>query len=578
MVNSYAEPDINFRNKILEVDCRNINNMSSPLDKKFKNKFENYTFDRLIIRTKYLTKQYDENFNLLSVEPFFVDVSLYNQYREYKVLETYRKQGVNVRILDVKDLIEDFYEITIEEYYIPLKVIMKIYTEAIKYEQTGRTEDPLIKRWYQEFGILEFLMKDDEILEININPPGFKTPIRIVHEKYGECVTNIYPSQSFIDYFVTRLKMKSGRPLNKISPELDTEIEVAGIKGRVAVIIDPFSIFGSGFSLRKHRENPWTFELFAYNKTINTMFSSFMSLIIAHGRSYIFAGPRGSGKTSLMTASLLEIPTNDRLITIEDTQEIPINVFKDLGYDLLSLKVRSALMDEGMEVDFEKGLRSTLRLGDSCLILGEIRGKEAKVLYEAMRVGAMSNVVTGTIHADTAYGVYDRVVNDLGVTKGSFKVTDLVILVNLIKDASGSKKIRRIMEVVEVLKDWEDEPKFQTLFRYNPNTDELEPTDILIKGRSLVIAEMIKTTNTYKDYNDVLKDMWIRKTVKDIVIRNVKDKKYLEAIHTKNLSTVFLKLFRNIKNFKDDKSINALYVEYENIVKKYLKEHGDRDL
>jgi type IV secretory pathway ATPase VirB11/archaellum biosynthesis ATPase len=420
-------------------------------------------------------------------------------------------------------------------------------------------------------------MKDKQVLEININPPGYKTPIRIVHEKYGECVTNIYPSQSFIDYFITRLKMKSGRPLNKISPELDTEINIGGVNGRVAVIADPFSIFGSGFSLRKHREKPWTFELFCKNQTINSLFAAFMGLIIAQGRSYIFAGPRGSGKTSLMTASLLEIPTNDRIITIEDTQEIPINTFKKLGYDLLSLKVRSALMDEGMEIDFEKGLRTTLRLGDSCLILGEIRGKEAKVLYEAMRVGAMSNVVTGTIHADTAYGVYDRVVNDLGVTKGSFKVTDLIIIVNLIKDASGSRKVRRIMEVVEVLKDWEEEPKFQTLFRYNPNTDQLEPTDILLNEKAHIITDLIKNTKTYTDYKDILQDIIIRKNVKEIVLKNVKKDEFLEAIYTKRLNTIFLKLYREIKDFKDNKAINELYVNYDKEVKNYLKNEGMYD-
>jgi type IV secretory pathway ATPase VirB11/archaellum biosynthesis ATPase len=371
--------------------------------------------------------------------------------------------------------------------------------------------------------------------------------------------------------------MKSGRPLNKISPELDTEINIGGVNGRVAVIADPFSIFGSGFSLRKHREKPWTFELFCKNQTINSLFAAFMGLIIAQGRSYIFAGPRGSGKTSLMTASLLEIPTNDRIITIEDTQEIPINTFKKLGYDLLSLKVRSALMDEGMEIDFEKGLRTTLRLGDSCLILGEIRGKEAKVLYEAMRVGAMSNVVTGTIHADTAYGVYDRVVNDLGVTKGSFKVTDLIIIVNLIKDASGSRKVRRIMEVVEVLKDWEEEPKFQTLFRYNPNTDQLEPTDILLNEKAHIITDLIKNTKTYTDYKDILQDIIIRKNVKEIVLKNVKKDEFLEAIYTKRLNTIFLKLYREIKDFKDNKAINELYVNYDKEVKNYLKNEGMYD-
>ncbi|MCB9371145.1 type II/IV secretion system ATPase subunit [Candidatus Woesearchaeota archaeon] len=567
------DPNENFQNGVLELDLRSTPTLSSPIDPEFKKKYSRYNFERLIVRTKYLTKQYDSDFRLISVEPFFVDVSLYNPHKIFSAIDNYRDGGIIVRVLDVKDIIENFYEITIEEYYFSLQMIKNIYKDAKVYEETGETKNKIIQRWYKEFGILEYLLKDKNVLEVNINPPGFNTPIRIIHEKYGECVTNIYPSQSFLDYFVTRLKMKSGRPLNKVSPELDTEVIVGGIKARVAVVVDPFSIFGPGFSLRKHREKPWTLELFMYNKTINALFSGFMSLVIAHGRSYIMAGPRGSGKTSLMGASLLEIPTNDRLVTIEDTQEIPIETFKKLGYDILSLKVRSALMDEGMEIDFEKGLRTTLRLGDSCLILGEIRGKEAKVLYEAMRVGAMSNVVTGTIHADTAYGVYDRVVNDLGVTKGSFKVTDFIVLINLIKDASGSRKVRRVVGVVEVLKDWEDEPQFQTLFQYNPDTDDLEPTQVLKEGKSIVLKELLKNTRTYKNMSDVITDIELRSTIKNIILNAVgKKTEFLEAEHTKALSTMFLKLYRNITDFSNKAAIRNLYQEYEQMVKRYLNE------
>jgi len=555
-----------YKNRILEYDGRFSNDLSSPLfSEKFRKYCMQYDFDRLIIHTKYLNKEYDNNFNLISVEPFFVDVTLYNPYKNYEVVEEYYYPGIFIRILNIPDIVEYFYEVEIEEYSLNVEILKKIYKDAEDYEKTGKTNNLLIKRWYQDFGILEYLVKDEKVLEININPPGYKTPIRILHEKYGECVTNIYPSQSFLDYFVTRLKMRSGRPLNKVFPELDTELVISGVKIRISVVIGPFSIFGPGFSIRKHREKPWTFELFMRNRMINSLFAGFMSLIIAHGRSYIVAGPRGSGKTSLMTASLLEIPTNNRLITIEDTQEIPINYFKKLGYDLLSLKVRSALLEEGMEIDFEKGLRTTLRLGDSCLILGEIRGKEAKVLYEAMRVGAMSNVVTGTIHADTAYGVYDRVVNDLGVTKGSFKVTDFIVLVNLIKDATGTRKIRRVVEVVEVLKDWEDEPKFLSLLKYNSKTDQLEPTENFLQKKSQVFRLILKNTKNYSDYEDVLTDLYLREKIKEIILKYAKPEQ-LEAIYTKRYSTIFLKLLKNLSNFKNQNEINKILQEYERII------------
>ncbi|MCA9486847.1 MAG: hypothetical protein KC548_04295, partial [Nanoarchaeota archaeon] len=124
------DPNENFQNGVLELDLRSTPTLSSPIDPEFKKKYSRYNFERLIVRTKYLTKQYDSDFRLISVEPFFVDVSLYNPHKIFSVLENYRDGGIIVRVLDVKDIIENFYEITIEEYYFSLQMIKNIYKDA----------------------------------------------------------------------------------------------------------------------------------------------------------------------------------------------------------------------------------------------------------------------------------------------------------------------------------------------------------------------------------------------------------------------------------------------------------------
>jgi len=149
----------------------------------------------------------------------------------------------------------------------------------------------------------------------------------------------------------------------------------------------------------------------------------------------------------------------------------------------------------------EDGIRSTLRLGDSALIVGEVRSAEAKSLYEAMRVGAAANVVAGTIHGDSPYGIYDRVVNDIGVPKTSFKATDICIIVNPLKSADGMHKFRRITQITEVGKKWENDPlaenAFFDLMKYDSPSDELKPSDGLITGES----EILKTiAGNVKDF------------------------------------------------------------------------------
>jgi archaeal flagellar protein FlaI len=296
-----------------------------------------------------------------------------------------------------------------------------------------------------------------------------------------------------------------------------------------------------------------------------------MNLIISHGRTFLTAGPRGSGKTSLLGSLILEILQRYRIITIEDTQELPVEDYKKLGYDILPLKVRSALADSGMEMPFEKGLRTSLRLGDSALVVGEVRSVEAKVLYEAMRVGAMSNVVAGTIHADTPYGVYDRVVNDLGVPKGSFKSTDVIIIQNLIKDPSGIGRKRRVIQVTEVLKEWEDVPVFQDLFIYNPRTDDLEPTDFLLKGKSVTIKNILARTQGYKTYEDIIEDMNLRAWAKKVHVTVVgKNEHLLEAHGVSFQNNLYTRLLKELDPFASKENKKKFCDEYERQLAKGL--------
>lgn len=543
---------------VLELDCeeRNLFPASPKFNKQIHSLIKDRKFDRLRLKTKYFFKEYDAALNLLSIEPFFVDVRFSVIPLGMKKVEEYLlKTGALVSIFVDSSGTSFMYTIKVPEMAINFPNLIRVYDQVKQFQKTGITYNPLIKRWYENYGILEHLLFDDNILEININPPAYKTSIRIVHAKYQECTSNIYPSNDFLNYLLTRLKLSTGRPVNKAQPQIDGEIKIKNIKARIAGIINPFSIFGTAFSIRKHREHPWTLLLFINNNTTNEIFSGFMNLIISQGRTFIVAGPRGSGKTSLLGSLLLEILPRYRLITIEDTQELPIDDYKMLGFDILPLKVRSALLEEGIEMPFDKGLRTSLRLGDSALIVGEIRSIEAKVLYEAMRIGAMSNVVAGTIHADTPYGVYDRVVNDLQVPKGSFKSTDIIIIQNQIKDTSGIGRNRKILQVTEVLKNWENEPEFQDLFLYNPRNDRLEPTSILMNGKSVTVQNILQRTQGYSSYNDVINDIMLRAWAKSIHLQLAGgNTNLLEAPYASRANSLFMSLASVVKPLESGKN------------------------
>ena len=137
-----------------------------------------------------------------------------------------------------------------------------------------------------------------------------------------------------------------------------------------------------------------------------------------------------------------------------------------------------------------------------------------------MRVGAAANVVAGTIHADSPYGVYDRVVNDIGVPKTSFKAIDIIVVTNPV--LSGLKKYKRVLRVTEVRKQWENDPlaekAFVDLMVYNAETDQLEITDDLRNGNSMIIKRMAGRIKEFAgDWDAVWQNIELRARCKQAV-------------------------------------------------------------
>lgn len=352
----------------------------------------------------------------------------------------------------------------------------------------------ILVRYTIGFGLIELLLLDNKLQDILLNAPISQNPIFVRHEKYDECITNIIPSYEDADSWAAKLRLQSGRPLDEAHPILDTDLVFGNIRARVAAIKEPLSPSGLAYALRRHRDKPWTLPLFIQKKMLNSFAAGLLSFIIDGNRTILVAGTRSSGKTSLLGSLMLEILPKIRVLVVEDTLEIPVDAIRKLGYDILRMKVRSALLSGTTEIDASEGIRTSLRLGDSALIIGEVRSNEAKALYEAMRIGALANVVAGTIHGDSPYGVFDRVVNDLEVQATSFKATDIIIVSNPVRSVDGLQSRRRVISITEVRKHWEKDPLqekgFVDLMRYNVEKDELEPTQELINGESEVIKSI----------------------------------------------------------------------------------------
>lgn len=431
----------------------------------------------------------------------------------------------------------------------------------------------ILTRYTAGFGVVELLLADDRIQDIYVNSPVGLTPIFVNHSDFEECETNLIPTREEAEGWATKFRLYSGRPLDESNPVLDTEIITPGGMARVAAITRSLSHEGLAFTFRRHREKPWTFPLFINLNYFNSLYAGLMSFIIDGGRSILVAGGRGSGKTSLLGSMMLEIMRKFRIVVQQDTLELPIVQLRNLGYNIESLKSRSVITQVKTELSAEEALRTALRLGDSVLIIGEVRSREATALFEAMRIGALANLVAGTIHGESVYGVYDRVVHDLGVVPTSFKALDLITIANFLRSPDGLHRFRRVVELTEVRKHWKEDPLeeggFVTLMEYSAKEDTLKPTDTLIDGESYVLNEIAKRVKEWRgSWELVWENIQLRSKIKQTIVDYSKElnrPEILEADWTVACNEMFHEISDKVREevgYVDPKLVYERWLEW----------------
>lgn len=301
----------------------------------------------------------------------------------------------------------------------------------------------VLKKYTHGLGVLEDCFADAAVTDVFATAPVSNNPLRV--RRGGETLrTNIRLTDDGVAALASRFRGASGRAFSRASPTLDATATAGGRRIRIAGVTDPVSD-GTGFTFRAHDESSFRLADLVANGTLSAAVAGFLSTIVERGAAVLLAGPRGAGKTTLLGALLWELPAAVRTVVIEDTAELPIEELQASGRDVQPLWVATG---DGESISPADALRTSLRLGDGALVVGEVRGEEARVLYEAMRVGAADGAVLGTIHGEGGESVRERVVTDLGVPESAFADTDLVVTVEAYDGDDG--RIRRLQRIEEV--------------------------------------------------------------------------------------------------------------------------------
>ncbi|MCD1295446.1 secretion system protein [Methanocella sp. CWC-04] len=349
----------------------------------------------------------------------------------------------------------------------------------------------VLVKYTSGLGILEDILNDPHIQDAYVNAPVGLNPLHVVVDG-EECASNVFLSESDVESMISRLRAISGRPFSEANPVLD--MDLGDFHTRVSVIGSPLTR-GLAYAFRRHKKTPWTLPQLISLKMLSPYTAGLLSFLVDGQSSMLVTGSRGAGKTSLLSSLMLEIPQCYRILVIEDTPELPVEDMQRHGWKAQSINTRAAVSGSEAEFQASDALRAALRLGESALILGEVRGLEAKSLYEAMRVGASGNSVMGTIHGASCRDVYERVVHDIGVPPASFKSTDVVVICSTVRPGGSMSRERRVLQVAEVIKGQSnDDPEsvFNDLMTYDPSSDELMSSDRIDTGRSESIQKIAK--------------------------------------------------------------------------------------
>ncbi|MCQ1535007.1 type II/IV secretion system ATPase subunit [Methanosarcina sp. KYL-1] len=376
----------------------------------------------------------------------------------------------------------------------------------------------LLARYTNGLGIVEDLLSDARVTDVYINAPADKNPVHVVMEG-EECTSNVFLSQDDLDSLVSRFRTISGRPFGEAVPVLELNLEAFGV--RVSVIGDPLSASGLAYAFRKHSLSPWTLPKLINTGSVSAYAAGFLSFLMDGQASVLIAGEVGAGKTSLLSSMLLEIPQKYRILTIEDTHELPTEKLQELGWKVQGMSSHSSVLKSGAEMSPETALRAALRLGSSSLVIGEVRGPEVKVLYEAMQVGNAGNSVIGTIHGSSTENVYERIVHTLGVPPASFKATDAVIICSGIRPGGTMKKLKRVSRIAEVtavpLENPEPGELFTDIMSYDASQDCLLAGEVLEQGQSELIGKIARKWGI--SIGRALKNIEIRARIKDKIAK-----------------------------------------------------------
>ncbi len=382
-----------------------------------------------------------------------------------------------------------------------------------------------VKREFLGYGRIDPVLRDPNIEDISCD--SSEVPLFLFHRKFGSLKSNVqFDDEDELSIFVVKLAQKCGKHISLAEPMLDATMPDGS---RIQMTLSrAVTTRGSTFTIRKFRSDPITAtDLIEYN-TMSAEMVAYMWIAVENGINALIAGGTAAGKTSTLNALCLFIPREAKIVSIEETREVNLphpNWIPGVARSGFGEIVNDKMIGE---IDLFDLMKAALRQRPEYILVGEIRGSEAYVLFQAMATG---HTTYSTFHAESTRSLIHRLEGKpIDIPRVMLASLDIAFI--QINARLGDKQVRRCKQIVEIVDIDPTTKEILTneVFRWDPITDGFN-----YSGKSYILERI-------RDQYDMSKEAMIEEIKRRVTVLQWMRK-------------------NNIRKFKDVARVVALYAE-----------------
>ncbi len=396
------------------------------------------------------------------------------------------KKELRVKVREKMDFAKDFSDEEVED-TIDEVMLQENNLTVFSVETRKRLKKELFDS-LRRLDILQIFVEDSTVTEIMINGKD-----HIFVEQNGKLrELNIgFESTEKLQDVIQQIVAGCNRVVNEASPIVDARLANGS---RVNIVMNPIALNGPIVTIRRFPEKPITMERLIQTESISAEAASFLEKLVRAKYNIFISGGTGSGKTTFLNVLSHYIPSEERVITIEDSAELQLQGLPNL----VRLETRNSNVEGCNEITIRDLIRSSLRMRPDRIIVGEVRGAEAIDMLQCLNTGHDGSMSTG--HANSGRDMLARLENmvlmgmDLPLTAIRQQIAsgvDLIVHLGRLRDKS-----RRVLEIMEITGFERNEILLNPLFLFEENGEDdsgniigkLERKEKLLRGDKLKTA------------------------------------------------------------------------------------------